>query len=970
MHKFFLQRSRRGLGLLLSFMLFNIVLAGNNGAKSSFSPAPDAQTACVPNVVVVKFKPGASVGEQAARTAFFSLNVLLQKHNVYQLEQILPERHLRRAITSRVNVTDIYYARFSGNESPVTVAAALREDAHLEYAEPKYVHYIDATPNDPQYGQQSFFNVVKAAEAWDVAKGQQGSIVIAIADGGTDRDHPDLAANLWSNPDELPNNGLDDDNNGFIDDVNGWNFANNSNDPTGLPATPGNANHGTHTAGIACAVTNNNTGVAGMSWNAKLMAICIGSTTTDNQLAFGNEGILYAANNGADVISLSWGRLGGGSAFEQNVIDFALSVGSIVVAAAGNNNTSALHFPSAYRNVLAVANTNNSDARNSSSNYGVWVDLSAPGTNIRSALNNGQYGSLSGTSMSCPLVAGVVALVRTQHPTWTGIQAGEQVRLTSDNIDASNPSYAGLLGKGRVNALRAVTESVPSVRLSDFSFTETDGDGVIEPGETVTITLKMINYLAPATNVNLTLTESDNFVTVTTANATIASIGTLQEATPSAFRCTIAANSPSGHPVDFTLQISAPGYSDIDRFTLTILPTFGTVNVNNIQTTVTNVGRIGYANPDNSTDGVGFRYKNGASLLFEGAIMAGTSVSQISNAARGTVVNDVLRFDQDFTIAVGGDLRVTTPGALTDQESLGIFEDQAASAPMNIRTTQETFAKSAAPNDDFLLLRYTIENTGNNARSNFHFGFFYDWDLGTATANFSEYDAQRKLGYSYDSGANSVRTYVGMSLISEANAHYRAIYNDQSHPNNPPWGIYDGYTDQEKWESLGGGVTITKAGPGDVSFVLAAGPLTIPARGKTELIFALLAGDNLQDLQLNADNAKKLWNELFNTAVAAPSSALPRAFGLEQNFPNPFSHKGGASTSINFQLPRAEFVQLEIYDMLGRKLRTMIEAKRAAGVYSAQWDGRSDAGLPVNSGVYFYRLRAGNFVQTRKLVLF
>ena len=411
MNSFFFRRS---LILLLTAAFAPAALGFDHG-KKSLPPTGTVQEQQVPNVVVLKFKAGMNVGEQAARTSNAAFNALLQRHQIYQLKQVLPQRSLRMHTSSAVRMQDIYYAYFSGEEAPATVAAALQQNPQLEYAEPKYVHYIDATPNDPQFGQQAFFNTVQATPAWDLVKGEQGNVVVAIVDGGTDRDHPDLAANFWVNADETPNNGVDDDNNGFIDDVNGWNFSNNSNDPTGLSNTPSNASHGTHTAGIACAVTNNNTGVAGMSWNARLMGICISSRTTDNNLEFGLDGILYAANNGAKVISLSWGRLGGSSAFEQDVINFATDLGSLIVAAAGNNNTSALHFPSAYRNVLAVANTTNSDVRNSSSNYGTWVDVSAPGTSILSTVNGGGYGSISGTSMSCPLVAGLAALVRTKR---------------------------------------------------------------------------------------------------------------------------------------------------------------------------------------------------------------------------------------------------------------------------------------------------------------------------------------------------------------------------------------------------------------------------------------------------------------------------------------------------------------------------------------------------------------------------
>ena len=262
-----------------------------------------------------------------------------------RFEPISKLRHL----TTGNDLENVYLSSKIPTNIVINVVSRLHQMPVIEYAEPLYRHRLYETPNDPLLTSQSYFELIKAKEAWDIAKGSNGDVVIGLIDGGTDIGHPDLKNNIWVNTDEIPQNDLDDDQNGFVDDVNGWNFANANPNPTGLNNTPGSANHGTITAGIVCAVTDNGVGMAGTSWNARLMALNAGHPQEDGIVEYGYEGILYAIENGADVINISWGRGGPPSFFEQDVIQLALANGVALVASAGNEGSSKINYPAAYK---------------------------------------------------------------------------------------------------------------------------------------------------------------------------------------------------------------------------------------------------------------------------------------------------------------------------------------------------------------------------------------------------------------------------------------------------------------------------------------------------------------------------------------------------------------------------------------------------------------------------------------------
>ncbi|RMG60970.1 MAG: T9SS C-terminal target domain-containing protein [Calditrichaeota bacterium] len=915
------------------------------------------------NRVVVKFTRDLSVQGQAARTGIPALDARLARVGATRLQAAFPFL-AGRALKHATELGRVYYLQLSGKVPLETALSLLRQDPLVAYAEPVYVYALDEAPNDSLFPLMGQFNQVKAVQAWDVVKGEQGNVIIAVVDGGTDWDHQDLLANVWTNPGEIPNNGLDDDNNGFVDDVHGWNFANNSNDPTGLPATPGSAAHGTHVAGTAAAVTNNGLGVASISWNCRLMPINAAHPTLDRAIAFGYDGIVYATANGASVVNCSWGGPGAPSRFEQEVIDFAHDNGTLVVAAAGNggddnvgdNNDFLPHFPASYHHVLAVGATQQtSDFKAGFSNFGVTVDVFAPGVGIYSTTPNNTYSSFfSGTSMASPLAAGLAGLVKTLKPAWNVDQVREQVRVSSDPIDAFNPGQSGLLGKGRINALRAVSDfSLPAVRIARVSFVDAGGDGIINAGETVDLTVTLTNFLASASGITASLSSPDNAVTVTSGASNISALNS-GDSLDAAFQFKVANGTGDGAVLHFYLDIAAAnGYNDRDFFTLVVNPPqFATHNTGTLQTSITTQGNIGFVDFAGS-DGDGFVFR-GRNYLFEGGLMIGRSVNEISDCVRGA---DGQTQDTDFRPATGELLQIVSPGANSFEEGSILLVDSLAATPLGVTVLQESFADTAQGFDTFVIFRYTIQNNSNLPLSNLFVGLFFDWDIRADVNDFARWDGVRRLGYAADAGSNPANL-AGVKLLSQQGAvNFRAIDN--------PALLYDGFTNIEKWNFLSGGIQTQSLNGVDVSLLLAEGPLNIPPGQSAVVGFAVLGANSLAELEAGADFAQSLWDSITTDIEPLPAQRAPERFQLAQNYPNPFNPE----TVIAYSLPVASAVKLVVYDALGREIRTLVQQNQPAGQYRVRWDGRDEQGRPVPSGVYFYRLQAGRFSASRKMLL-
>lgn len=407
------------------------------------------------------------------------------------------------------------------NSSVTKAMERLRREDIVACAEPNYLMKTQDIPDDPEYPKQWALENIRAPLAWDLNIGQEGA-VIAVIDTGVDYSHPDLWDNLWHNVGEIPDNGEDDDGNGFIDDDIGWDFVetphdcSDADDCGGRDRDPMDAQgHGTHVAGILGAVTNNGIGIAGVSPNARIMAVRAGYEE------YGGSGVLevddavsaiyYACDNGADILNLSWGGTGISSPDSQilsSAVEWASEAGVLICAAAGNEGTDELFYPAAYDfpNVMAVGSTTQSDEKAASSNYGDWVDVSAPGVYIWSTCVGGGYCYKSGTSMAAPHVAGLAALLFSRFPGWpvdiivaqllgsVRVESGLQVQnATSGIIDCED---ALDLSDGDVTRfMEGLAASVGSEICGDEPVCQGDanGDGDVDGADLADFAAKLLN---------------------------------------------------------------------------------------------------------------------------------------------------------------------------------------------------------------------------------------------------------------------------------------------------------------------------------------------------------------------------------------------------------------------------------------------------------------------------------------------
>ena len=856
-----------------------------------------------------------------------------------------PTEEFDKAGHAYADLTRIYEFHFSEDYSLEGVINRLYHLGYIEYAEPHFIDKLDLNVNDPSLSQQWHINKINAPDAWDTETGSS-DIIIAIVDSGADEQHEDLVPNYHYNTAD-PVNGVDDDNDGYVDNNLGWDFVDNDHTPQF-----GSSNHGVHVSGCASPATDNNIGVAGAGFNCSIMPI----RTGDQTIPFGYEGITYAADHGADIINCSWGGENFSNAGLDVVTYATVNHMCLVVAAAGNDAAELEHYPSSFTYVLSVASTDITDNKSNFSTYHSTVDVSAPGSNIYATYPGNNYGFNSGTSMASPVAAGAAGLIKSKYPFLSGLQVGEQLRVTCDDIYGvgGNSQHAGMLGAGRINLAEAVGQiTQPSVQMTGRA--DTDGnDGAYVVGDTVDVIGQFTNYLLPTADAELTLSTTSPWVNIVSNFAEVGVINTnaTVENDAQPFKIEILPGTPQNERANFTVDLTDGSYTNTYTFRLTLNVDYVNIRVNEVHTSITSKGIIGFNDFSTQEEGLGFRYipGGGENLLFDGGLMIGAiknGTTLVSDHVRGEGVD----VDTEF-ISLENAWEDPTP-TVSDIDVYGAFNDATAVQPLEVRVKHKAFAWNMPGHTKYVMVEYTIINDGSDNLDDLYAGIFTDWDIQEYDDNKAATDNTRQLGYCYNT--NNGGFYAGVQLLSDGPFIHYAV----DHVNGGGGGedLSDGYTTQEKYNTMS--TTREDAGPGtgnDVFNVVSTGPYDLTPGDSVTVAFALVGGESLEDIQSTSDSAIAQVGGSPNTSIKLTSRNAINA----HLWPNPANEQ----TTLSISMDQPALTAVTVTNLLGNVVwqrNTLLQPNGKLALQIPTGD--------LATGAYLVQVDAEGFRATQKLII-
>lgn len=857
------------------------------------------------------------------------------------------------------SVRKIYIVKYSSPVDPLYASAKLRNDPDIEFIEPLYIKHVVDYPNDTLVKDQYYLYTANIFNAWDIVlqyTTDTTTVLAGVIDTGVDYDHPDLANNIWTNPGETgtdstghdkSTNGIDDDNNGFIDDWHGWDFVGESYHPdsTGDNNPRFGNPHGTMVAGIIGAERNNIAGIAGVGIHTKILPIKIGTDSQfDGNTYNSYQGLIYAAAMGCDVINVSWGDWNYSSA-DKEFTDLALATGTAIIAAAGNDGKDIDFYPASFPGVMSVSATDRTDSMAHFGNYTPNVDVCSPGLGLKTIFPLDNYTDFSGTSASTPLVTAIATLVKNRFPNLYGSGIIKRLKATAYPIFDLNPDKKGLIGTGRVDAYKAVTDTLPKlIEAQNVVVTDGNNDGFFIPGEKIKISFTLKNTYAKIDSVTVSYQQS-NLSGLINSNEPVY-VGKLDSGAAfgveNQFEFTLPDEIDFNYQGVIVFKVSAQDSSEwyfSTRFLTN--PSYVTINSNRIATTVTSQGNFSFNDFPSNKQGIGYTVDGSVNLTFECGLIIAASESKVSSVVRGS---KSLGNDKEFIIL--DNVKKSTPGTIAATEATTSFTDINDTARVGVKVIQHVYQFDEKYRSNFIITVYDIINESGVYYDSLYAGLYTDWDI-SDQGKFDIAAWDSTFGFGYAMSTTPGKKMGGIKLLSDIPVNFFAIDNNGNTDDNP--GVYDGFPNNEKWKLISGGIKRSHSDTTDVSMLISAGPIAMRNGDTARVVFALLAGDSLDDLRAASAHAEAIPATEIN--FNPPYYVFPHDNSIATVFPNPTDGK----ITVELKSAGEEPLTLSLYDITGKLLETFFENKqfpRTIKRFEISLDSYS-------SGTYYLHLKSG-----------
>ena len=837
--------------LLTLFFCFSAFVAFSQQSKSQKTAPITITNEIFQDYIIIKVRSNNISTEQ--------LN-FLNKIGLESPEPFIPPKPntnltRERAKMNVLGLNHIYKLKLTKSLSAQSAVKKLSKLEWIEYAEPIYNHQLLVDPdtlNEPFVGFHWGHENANIYSVWDSTFGDT-SIVVGIIDAGCLVTHLSLKDALYYNDAErFGTAGVDDDNNGFVDDSLGYDFANND------PDVIVNHHHGTQVTGVVTAKLNDGIGSYGVAPGVRIMPINI--ATTSGALIRGYEALVYAAENGCDVINLSWGRVGSPTQLEQDIINMVTEAYDVVIVAAAGNTPAKLDFyPASYQNVISVAHITQDNI--GFATYSDFIDLSAPGVNIPSTTTGGGIDGnghllVTGSSFASPFVAAAAALLKSAKPSLNARQIEERLRQTANPDIYDVPDNEGkAFGLGRLDLLNALNlpDSIAGVRLLNHNFQNQFSEGLIIPGDTVSLTCDFINYLNPTKeNFEVSISCESDDITLIDSIFDIGVLGELDtisnDNTP--FKFVVSPNiSPE---ISYTVIVTYhyENRENKEAILITVPETSLDITFNTISTTIDANGRIGYTGNTIQNNGIGFE-QGLTQLLNQSDQKAGIGLL-ISD---GNNISDCIFDDQGAKTNDFGPKAVadsTIYDSLTMAESY--FGDFRATNPIGLDIKQTTFGWKDEDRENYLLVTYSIENTTDKEMDSLQVGIFADWQLNDGL-NKALWDSEGQFGYVTDTGkVVAIKTVSSIQRFQPVNTNGISAGVDLS----------DGLTKDEKLTLLNTDNKEDIIEESDVSILSSTTIYGLEANSSRDVAFLLLAANSLEDIRTAIDSLPNTLVELYS----------------------------------------------------------------------------------------------------------